>query len=152
MNKSKAKGSAYELKLAKILSDRLAKEFKRVPLSGSLSYIKGDLWVPSDTASFEYCIEAKHYKELNFTNLLHAGSNDLYKFWDQCQREAEVMKKKPLVIFRFNRSKDYVIYSGDGPKFYQEICSQFAKFRIALLDDWIDWYNEQTTLNNKRTS
>ena len=63
-NKSKAKGTAYEQKIANKLSNELKKEFRRVPLSGSIDYLKGDIWGPSDTAWWPYCIEAKHYKDL----------------------------------------------------------------------------------------
>ena len=63
-NKSKAKGSSYEAKIAALLTKELNMEFKRVPLSGAIAYLKGDIWVPSDTAAFEYTIECKHYAEV----------------------------------------------------------------------------------------
>jgi len=49
-NKSKAKGSAYEQKIATRLSSEFNKEFRRVPLSGAIDYLKGDIWTPHDTA------------------------------------------------------------------------------------------------------
>lgn len=39
-NKSKAKGSAYEQKIATRLSSEFNKEFRRVPLSGAIDYLK----------------------------------------------------------------------------------------------------------------
>ena len=39
-NKSKAKGSAYEQKIATLLTSEFKKEFRRVPLSGSIDYLK----------------------------------------------------------------------------------------------------------------
>ena len=49
-NKNKAKGSAYEQKIANRLTNEFNKEFRRVPLSGSIEYLKGDIWTPHDTA------------------------------------------------------------------------------------------------------
>ena len=142
-SKSKLKGTAYESKIAKLLTKELGLEFKRVPLSGSIEYLKGDLWTPLDTASFKFTIECKHYKEINFTNLLVAKSNDLFSFWEQAQEEAEVMKKRPLVIFRWNRSKDYVLFAEDNDiTDYIEVSSFSHKFKIVLLSDWIEWYKK----------
>ena len=53
-------------------------EFKRVPMSGALAFLKGDVFCPQKFTDYEYVIEAKHYKEVNFTNLLVAKSNDIY--------------------------------------------------------------------------
>ena len=92
-NPSKIKGSAYEAKIRDLLTTELKIEFKRMPLSGSLEYLKGDLWTPFDTAAWPYCIECKHYKEVNWNGLLTAKSSDLYEFWKQCIREAETMRK-----------------------------------------------------------
>ena len=44
-NKSKAKGSAYEQKIATRLSSEFGKEFRRVPLSGSIDYLKGEFFI-----------------------------------------------------------------------------------------------------------
>jgi hypothetical protein len=109
-----------------------------MPLSGSIEYLKGDLWTPHDTAAWPYCIECKHYKEVNWNGLLTATSSDLLNFWRQAQREAEVMKKKPLVIYRWNRSKDYVCWD-DEIEIEQYIeCNVFdCKFKMGLLSDWI---------------
>ena len=69
-NKSKAKGSAYEQKIAARLSSEFGKEFRRVPLSGAIDYLKGDIWTPHDTAWWPYAIECKHYKNIEWNNLL----------------------------------------------------------------------------------
>ena len=70
VNKSKIKGSAYEAKIKRYLNSHLDIEFERMPLSGALEYLKGDLWTPHDTAAWPYCIECKHYKEIQWNNLL----------------------------------------------------------------------------------
>ena len=106
-NKSKAKGSAYEQKIATLLSKEFDVEFRRVPLSGAIDYLKGDIWTPHDPAWWPYCIECKHYKEIQWNNLLTSKTTNIFGFWEQAVREAEVMKKKPLLLFRWDRSKDF---------------------------------------------
>lgn len=138
-NKSKAKGNAFEAKIAKRFTAEFGKEFKRVPLSGALEWMKGDIVCIKDTAWFPYCVELKHYKEINWNSLLTAKSADMYSFWEQTVREAEVMEKLPLLVFRWDRSKDYVAYADNiAVDNYLEVSSFGHKFKISLLDDWIE--------------
>lgn len=149
-NKSKAKGSAFELKIAKLLTEEFGKEFRRTPLSGALEWMKGDLIVIDDTAWFPWTIECKHYAEIDWSNLLTAKSSDLHTFWQQTLRESKIMQRKPLLIFRANRSKDYVAYD-DHIKVddYVEINSFGNRFKISLLDQWITSVKNQTNLAQK---
>lgn len=147
-NRSKLKGSAYEAKIKDRLNEEFPNiQFERVPLSGSISYLKGDIWTPHDTASWPWCIEAKHYAELEWNNLLTAKSTDILNFWRQTIREAEVMKKRPLLIFRWNRSKDFVAYNDDiKVDSFVAVNSFECSFKISLLDDWLKAVKSQTTL------
>ncbi len=146
-NKSKIKGSAYEAKIKRYLNSQFDIEFERMPLSGSIEYLKGDLWTPHDTAAWPYCIECKHYKDIQWNNLLTAKTTDLLNFWRQAVREAEVMRKEPLLIFRWNRSKDFVGWS-DNVKVdhYIEIKSFGCHFKVTQLDDWVKAVKEQKDL------
>ena len=147
VNKSKVKGSAFEAKIAKILSQEFGREFRRVPLSGAIEYLKGDIWVPSDTSWFPYCIECKHYKEIQWNNFLTSKTTNMYSFWEQTVREAEVMDKKPLLIFRWDRSKDFVAYNDDlVVENYIEVSSFGHTFKISLLADWVTAIKNQTNL------
>ena len=146
-NKSKIKGSAYEAKIKRYLNSQFDIEFERMPLSGSIEYLKGDLWTPHDTAAWPYCIECKHYKDIQWNNLLTAKTTDILQFWRQAVREAEVMRKEPLLIFRWNRSKDFVGWS-DNVKVnhYIEIKSFGCHFKVTQLDDWVKAVKEQKNL------
>ena len=146
-NKSKIKGSAYEAKIKRYLNCHFDIEFERMPLSGSIEYLKGDLWTPHDTAAWPYCIECKHYKDIQWNNLLTAKTTDILQFWRQAVREAEVMRKEPLLIFRWNRSKDFVGWS-DNVKVdhYIEIKSFGCHFKVTQLDDWVKAVKEQKNL------
>lgn len=138
-SKSKLKGSAFETKIKDILTKELNIKFERTPLSGSISYLRGDLWVPSDTKGFEYVIECKHYSELEFNNLLTAKSTDVLEFWKQALDEAQTMNKKPIVIFRWNRSKDFILWDTDLDLEHQVEYKVFGyRFKMALLSDWIE--------------
>lgn len=146
-NAGKIKGSAYEAKIALLLSKEFGKEFRRVPLSGAIDYLKGDIWMPHDTAWFPYCIECKHYASIEWNNLLTSKTTDMYSFWAQTVREAEVMHKKPLLIFRWNRSKDFVAFSDEiVVDNYVEIKSFGHQFKIALLSEWLTAIKKQTKL------
>lgn len=146
-NKSKAKGSAFEAKIAKLFTEQFGKEFKRVPLSGALEWMKGDIVCIKDTAWFPYTIEAKHYKDINWNSLLTAKSSDMFSFWEQTLREAAVMEKKPLLVFRWDRSKDYVAFDDDiHLDNYLEVSSFNHCFKIALLSEWIEAVKTQTNL------
>ena len=144
VNKSKIKGTAYEAKSKRYLNSHLDIEFERMPLSGAIEYLKGDLWTPHDTAAWPYCIECKHYKDIQWNNLLTAKTTDLLQFWRQAEREAEVMKKKPLLIFRWNRSKDFIGWNDDiVVDHYVEVKSFGCHFKITQLDDWIRALKDQ---------
>ena len=146
-NKSKIKGSAYEAKIKRYLNSHFDIEFERMPLSGSIEYLKGDIWTPHDTAAWPYCIECKHYKDIQWNNLLTAKTTDLLNFWRQAVREAEVMRKEPLLIFRWNRSKDFVGWSDDVEvNQYVEIKSFGCHFKVTQLDDWVKAVKEQKNL------
>ena len=148
-NKSKAKGSSFEAKIAERFTSEFGKDFKRVPLSGALEWMKGDIICIQDTAWFPYCTECKHYASLDWNSLLTAKSNDMFSFWKQTQREAEVMKKKPLLVFRWDRSKDYVAFDDDTEvKSFIMVNSFGHSFKIALLDDWIQAFKSQSNISN----
>lgn len=54
------------------------------------------------------------------------------------------MDKKPLLIFRWNRSKDFIGYIDkfdDIP--YIEINSFGYTFRVSLLDEWLDAFKKE---------
>lgn len=142
-SRSKIKGSAYEAKIRDLLTKELKIEFKRMPLSGAIEYLKGDLWTPHDTAAWPYCIECKHYAEVNWNGLLTATSSDLLNFWRQAVREAEVMKKKPLVIYRWNRSKDYICWNDEIVLNNMISYTGFdCEFKMGLLQDWLEAYKK----------
>lgn len=138
-NPQKAKGTAYEYKIRDILTKTFDKKFERVPMSGALSYLKGDVWSPY-WPEIPWCIECKHHKEVDWNNLLTATkSNLVIQFWEQTIREAKVMNKLPLLIYRWNRGKNYAVWSEDNIACDNQITIKVKehRFHMALLDDFL---------------
>jgi hypothetical protein len=137
-NASKNKGRAFEYVVRDKLTDTFKSQFERVPLSGALSYLKGDVYAPW-LPDFPWCIEAKHHKEVDWNNVLTAKTSLLLEFWDQTTREALVMKKKPLLIYKWDRSKLFACWFDDlvVTKNFVHIKSGERQFYMCLLDDWL---------------
>jgi hypothetical protein len=142
-SKGKIKGTTYEYKIRDLFSKEFDRKFERVPLSGALEYLKGDIFCPH-WPQIPWTIELKHHKEVDWNNLLTATkSNLLIKFWEQTTREAEVMKKLPLLIYRWDRGKDYVCWTDEGAHIGIEVADYIhinvngESFRMALLKDWL---------------
>ena len=124
------------------MSESLGKEFKRVPLSGAISYLKSDIWLPSDTAAWPFSVECKSYADIEWNNLLTAKSTEIHDFWRQVHKDAITMNKKPLLIFKWNRSKEFAAYDDFSIECesYLEVKAFEKNFRIALLTEWLDAY------------
>jgi hypothetical protein len=136
--KSKTKGRNFEYVVRDAFSKKFNNKFERVPLSGALAYLKGDVYCPW-LPSFPYCIEAKHHKEVPWNNLISAKKSSLLlDFWKQTVREAEVMKKQPLLVYKWDRSKIYCCWADDT-----EVDDQITVkiddlyFKMGLFDEWL---------------
>ena len=142
--KSKQKGAKFERDVCTILTKSLGKEFKRVPLSGSLEYLKGDVWCPTDTNFFPFCVECKHHREIPFNNLLTAKTSPIWEFWTQTIREAKVMDKAPLLVFKWDRSKVFCAFVTSAIKVSPryEVVANGSHITICLLDDFLAAYKK----------
>ena len=136
-NKSKTKGRAFEYVVRDLCTEAFQTQFERVPLSGALAYLKGDVYAPWKP-DFPWCIEAKHHKEVPWNNVLTAKTSLLLSFWEQTVREAQVMKKHPLLIYKWDRSKIYACWNDDiEVDNYVYIKSGKHEFKMSLLDHWL---------------
>jgi hypothetical protein len=137
-NTSKTKGRTFEYLVRDKLSEAFNSQFERVPLSGALTYLKGDVyppWLPD----FPWTVEAKHHKEVDWNNVLSAKSSLLLEFWDQTTREAMVMKKHPLLVYKWDRSKIYACWFDTLVKTdnFVHIRSGKREFYMAIFDEWL---------------
>ena len=136
-NASKVKGRAFEYVVRDIFTEAFNEKFERVPLSGALPYLKGDVYCP-DLPKFPWCIEAKNHKVVDWNNVLTAKSAQLISFWQQTVREANTMKKFPLLIYKWDRSKIYVCWNDSiRVENFVFVSVGECKFNMALLDNWL---------------
>jgi Holliday junction resolvase len=107
---SKAKGSAFERKVAKILNEHFeTTDFQRSPGSGAFATthslpehlkIHGDLITPQN---FIYTIECKKgYNNLDIYSLLDHKSK-IYEFIKQVEKDADRAKKSGIVLMAQDR-------------------------------------------------
>lgn len=145
---SRAKGARTETVVRDLLKKLTGLAWERVPGSGALDpkhQLKGDLYVPGRTNL--YAVEVKGYAEDHINSSLLTGKNpQLLEFWKQAVRQGHQVNKKPLLIFKFDRSKIFVAFE-DLPAsmaYRCILCSiEDHDFYIALLEDWIKFDQPQ---------
>jgi hypothetical protein len=138
----RAKGARTETTVRDLLRKHTNLNWERIPSSGALDpkhQLKGDLYVPGRTNL--WCTEVKGYAEDHLTSSILTGKNpQLIEFWKQAIRQGEQVNKKPLLIFKYDRSKVFVAFK-EMPTIseYRYVfvnCDQH-EFYIALLEDWL---------------
>lgn len=145
---SRAKGARTETVVRDLLKKLTGLPWERVPGSGALDpkhQLKGDLYVPGRTNL--YAVEVKGYAEDHINSTLLTGKNpQLLEFWKQAVRQGHQVNKKPLLIFKFDRSKIFVAFE-DLPSsmaYRCILCSiEDHDFYIALLEDWVKFDQPQ---------
>jgi hypothetical protein len=114
---SKVKGNRNELKTAQLLMEWTGHEFARVPRSGGLRWrnrmdICGDVINVDPDFEFIFSVETKHVKHLGIRiGVPHLRDNSVvFKYWNQCKRDAEASGKIPMLIIRQNGMPESVYY------------------------------------------
>jgi hypothetical protein len=138
---SRDKGTRAETIVRDILKDYTKLKWERVPGSGALNekhQLKGDLYVPGEKNL--YCTEVKHYAIDHFNSTLFTGkSPQLIEWWSQAIRQGEQVDKKPLLLFKHDRSKIFAAYI-DMPDYnYRYVWVNILghQFYVSTLTDWI---------------
>ena len=117
-------------------------QFERVPSSGALDPkhgLKGDLYIPNENNL--YAIEVKNYEEDHISSKILTSVNpQLLQFWEQAVRQGHQVKKEPLLLFKFARSKIFVAYKGMPMSDIHHIFISVNNynFYVSLLQDWIE--------------
>ena len=142
---SRAKGARTETVVRDALKKHTGLGCERVPGSGALDpkhQLKADLYVPGRTNL--YAVEVKGYAEDHISSALLTGKNpQLIEFWKQSVRQGQQVNKKPLLAFKFDRSKIFVAFLDMPTADYRYLFVSIDEheFYIALLEDWL--VNEQ---------
>jgi hypothetical protein len=141
---SRAKGARVETQIRDLLRKHTHLQWERVPGSGALDEkhgLKGDLYVPNSTNLF--CVEVKGYADDHLTSaILTSKSPQLITFWEQAVRQGIQVKKKPLLIFKFDRSKAFCAWGSetclpDGSYPFIYVNRGEHEFFVALLEDFL---------------
>jgi hypothetical protein len=141
---SRAKGARVETQVRDLLRKHTNLQWERVPGSGALDEkhgLKGDLYVPNSANLF--CVEVKGYADDHLTSaVLTSRSPQLLTFWEQAVRQGIQVKKKPLLMFKFDRSKVFCAWGSDtclpdGSYPYIYVNRGEHEFFVALLEDFL---------------
>lgn len=108
---SRKKGARAELAARDLLRKDTKWKWERTPSSGALGaqhMLKGDLYIPNEKNN--YLIEVKHYKTDQLgSNILVNKDPNIFEWWDKAVLQAKQTNKSPLVMYKWDRSKWYII-------------------------------------------
>jgi|TARA_X000001382_G_C3156077_1_gene174602 Holliday junction resolvase len=136
---SRAKGARGEYLVRDMLRQHTGLKFERVPASGALEYLKGDLYVPNCRNYF--CIEVKNYKDSPLTDKLFTQpkTNNLIRWWNKIILQARGGNQKPLLFFRYDRSKVFVCTEELPRNTAHYICIRFLNTYVMLAEEWLEY-------------
>jgi len=138
---SRDKGARAETVVRDLLREYTGLKWERVPGSGALDpkhQLKGDLYVPGE--SNNYVVEVKHYKDDHLTSSVLTSKNpQLIQWWEQAVRQGTQLGKKPLLLFKHDRSQVFAAFqdfpTGDYVHFYINWIT--SPFYVAKFKDWV---------------
>lgn len=138
---SRAKGARGEYLVRDMLRVHTDLQFERVPASGALAYLKGDLYVPHEKNLF--CIEVKNYAESPLTDKIFTQekTSNLVNWWRKLIVQAEGGDQRPLLFFKYNRSKVFVCT--EVKPSIKHMYISWLDCYVALAEDWL--INEDIT-------
>ena len=140
---SKSKGSKNERSVAKLFQNWTGYEFARTPQSGGLHWKKahtsGDI-VCIDVIHgprFSFSIECKFHNDINLIHLIDGsiGKNSIkvLEFWKQCERDAEIVNKVPMLVMRKNGMKSDMHFIGLPTSFLLLIMAKGIEFKMGII-------------------
>ena len=134
---SRAKGARGEYLVRDMLREHTGHQFERVPSSGALEYLKGDLYVPH--AKNKFCIEVKNYAESPLTDKIFTASktNHLIQWWSKLLRQADSGNQEPLLFFKYNRSPVFVGTELPPESTDHYIFINFLGCFVLLAEEWL---------------
>ena len=133
----RAKGAEGERQVRDLLRKHTKLEFQRVPMSGALEYMKGDIFLPN--MHNNYCIEVKFYKDSHFNDkiLTALKSNVFIRWWDQTIEQAKKAGAKPALFFKYNRSKIFVAQRDEPENGLNYMYVSHLGCYVSLAHEWL---------------
>jgi len=133
---SRAKGQRGEYLVRDLLREATGLVFERIPASGALSYLKGDLYVPHMDNKF--CIEVKNYEKSAFNDKIFTNkTNYLVQWWAKIVEQAGFRNQKPLLFFKYARSKVFVVTDIE-PEDTAYTYISWLNCYVMLAEEWLD--------------
>jgi Holliday junction resolvase len=134
---SRAKGARGEYLVRDMLRSHTGLKFERVPASGALEYLKGDIYVPNCKNFF--CIEVKNYKDSPLTDKIFTQpkTNNLIRWWKKLEIQAKGGNQEPLLFFKYDRSKVFVCTKQPPNNTEEYIFINFLNCFVLLSEDWL---------------
>ena len=134
---SRAKGARGEYLVRDMLREYTGLKFERVPASGALEYLKGDLYVPH--AKNHYCIEVKNYSESPLTDRMFTAekTNNLIRWWKKLITQAENGNQQPWLFFKYNRSRVFVVTNHEPKKCGKYMFISWLDCYVLLAEEWL---------------
>ena len=135
---SRAKGARGEYLVRDMLREHTNLQFERVPSSGALEYLKGDLYVPH--AKNKFCIEVKNYESSPLTDKIFTASktNNLIQWWSKLLRQADTGNQEPLLFFKYNRSPVFVGTEISPKETTHYIYISWLGCFVLLAEEWLN--------------
>ena len=133
----RAKGAEGERQVRDLLRKHTKLDFQRVPMSGALDYMKGDIFLPN--MHNNYCIEVKFYKDSHFNDkiLTALKSNVFIRWWDQTIEQAKKAGAKPALFFKYNRSKIFVAQRDEPENGLNYMYVSHLGCYVSLAHEWL---------------
>ena len=133
---SRAKGQRGEYLVRDMLRDASGLQFERVPSSGALAYLKGDLYIPD--ANNAFCIEVKNYEKSPLSDKVFTNkTNYLLIWWEKIVKQAELKLQQPLLFFKYSRSKVFVV-TNIKPENTKYMHISWLDFYVCLAEEWLE--------------
>jgi len=140
---SRAKGARGEYLVRDMLREATGEKFERVPASGALEYLKGDLYVPDKGEGVmrrnRFCIEVKNYADSPLSDKLFTQpkTNNLIRWWVKVEQQAKGGTQEPLLFFKYNRSKVFVVTNIKPAATKQFIEINWLSCYVMVADEWL---------------
>lgn len=134
---SRAKGARGEYLVRDMLREATGLRYERVPASGALEYLKGDLYVPNEANRF--CIEVKNYADSPLTDKMFTQekTNNIIVWWNKIKLQAAGGNQEPLLFFKYNRSKVFVVTAIKPVHCLKYFFISWLDCYIIMADDWL---------------
>lgn len=132
---SRSKGQRGEYIVRDLLRTHTDLPFERVPSSGALSYLKGDLYVPNRDNAF--CIEVKNYEKSPLSDKIFTNKvSYLPSWWTKLCEQADARDQSPLLFFKYSRSKVFVVTHIE-PLNTRFMGISWLGCYVALAEEWL---------------